>query len=61
MQRVADGTVKTQLFLLKIDTLEEDLSSRTGSLSLRNAHASSGSYRPPKRQRFGGPDPMDLS
>ena len=28
---------------------------------MTQAHASSSTYRPPRRQEFGGPEPMDLS
>ena len=62
MQGLTDGPVKTHLFRLELDTLEEAISvAEQEDFSLRQAQASSSSYRPPRRQEYGGPEPMDLS
>ena len=62
MQGLTDGPVKTHLFHLELDSLEEAISvAEQEDLSLRQAQASSSSYRPPRRQEYGGPEPMDLS
>ena len=56
MQGLADVPVKTYLFHLELDTLEEAISvAEQEDFRLRQAHASSGSYRPPRRQEVGGP------
>ena len=52
MQGIVDGPVKTHLFRLELDILEEAISvAEQEDFSLRQAHASSGSYRPPRRQK----------
>ena len=62
MQGLTDGPVKTHLFRLELDTLEEAISvAEQEDFSLRQAQASSSSYRPPRLQEYGGPEPMDLS
>ena len=62
MQGLTDGPVKTHLFRLELDTLEEAISvAEQEDFSLRQAQASSSSYRPPRRHELGGPEPMDLS
>ena len=62
MQGLADGPVKTHLFRVELNTLEEAISvAEQEDFSMRQAHASSVSYRPPRRQEVGGPEPMDLS
>ena len=62
MQGLADGPVKTHLFRLELETLEQAISvAEQEDFSLRQAHASSASYRQPRRQEVGGPEPMDLS
>ena len=61
MQGLADGPVKTHLFRLELDTLEEAISvAKQEGFRLRQAHASSVSYCPPRRQKVGAPEPMDL-
>ena len=62
MQGLADGPVKTHMFRLELDTLEQAISvAEQEDFTLRQAHASSASYRQPRRQEVGGPEPMDLS
>ena len=62
MQGLADDPVKTHLFRVELNTLEEAISvAEQEDFSMRQAHASSVSYRPPRRQEVGGPEPMDLS
>ena len=52
MRGLAAGPVKIHLFRLELDTLEEAiLVAEQEDFSLRQAHASSGSYRPPRRQK----------
>ena len=59
MQGLADGPVKTHLFRLELDKLEESIAvAEQEDFSMRQAHASLGSYRPPRRQEVGGPEPM---
>ena len=61
MQGLADGPVRNHLFRLELDTLEQEISAaEQEGFSMRQAHASSSSYRPPRRQETGGPEPMDL-
>ena len=61
MQGLADGPVKTHLFRLELDTLEEAIAVvEQEDFSMRQAHASSDSYRPPRRQEVEGPEPMDI-
>ena len=61
MQILVDGPVKTHLFRLELDTLEEEISAaEQEDFSLRQAHASSLSYLPPIRQEVEGPETMDL-
>ena len=61
MQGIPDGPVKTHLFRLELDTLEESIAvAEQENFSMRQAHAISGSYRPPRRQEVGGPEPMDI-
>ena len=62
MQGLTDGPVKTHFFRLELDTLEEAISvAKQEDFRLRQAQASSSSYRPPRRQEYGGPEPMELS
>uniref|UniRef100_A0AAV1U007 Retrotransposon gag domain-containing protein n=1 Tax=Peronospora matthiolae TaxID=2874970 RepID=A0AAV1U007_9STRA len=61
MQGLADGPVKTHLFRLEIDSLEQAISiAEQEDFSLRQARASSTSYRPPRRYDSGSPEPMEL-
>ena len=61
MQGLTDGSVKTYLFPLEFGTLEEKIRDAEQELfSIQQAHVSSNSYRPPSRQKIGGPKPMDL-
>uniref|UniRef100_A0AAV1U1I4 CCHC-type domain-containing protein n=1 Tax=Peronospora matthiolae TaxID=2874970 RepID=A0AAV1U1I4_9STRA len=61
MQGLADVPVKTHLFRLELDSLEQAISiSEQEDFSLRQARASSTSYRQPRRYDNGGPEPMEL-
>uniref|UniRef100_A0AAV1TJ34 CCHC-type domain-containing protein n=1 Tax=Peronospora matthiolae TaxID=2874970 RepID=A0AAV1TJ34_9STRA len=61
MQGLADGPFKTHLFRLELDSLEQAISiAEQEDFSLRQARASSTSYRPPRRYDNGGPEPMKL-
>uniref|UniRef100_A0AAV1TGG1 CCHC-type domain-containing protein n=1 Tax=Peronospora matthiolae TaxID=2874970 RepID=A0AAV1TGG1_9STRA len=61
MQGLADGPVKTHLFRLELDSLEQAISiAEQEDFSLRQARASSTSYRQPRRYDSGGPEPMEL-
>ena len=61
MQGLTDVPVTTYLFRLELDTLEEAISvAEHEDVSVKQAHVSSNSYRPPRRQESGGPEPMDL-
>jgi hypothetical protein len=57
-----DGPIKTHLFREYPRTLEEAIRlSLQEDFSLRQAYVHSSSYRPPRREESGGPEPMDLS
>ncbi|CAI5711096.1 unnamed protein product [Peronospora effusa] len=59
---LTDGPVKTHLFRLELESLDQAISAaEQEDFSLQQAHVHSGSYRPPRRQEGGGPEPMDLS
>ena len=59
---LTDGPVKTHLFRLELESLDQAISAaEQEDFSLQQAHVHSGSYRPPRRQDGGGPEPMDLS
>ena len=59
---LADGPVKTHLFRLELESLDQAISiAEQEDFSLKQAFVHSGSYRPPRRQDYGGPEPMDLS
>ena len=61
MKGLIDVPVKTYLFPLQINTLEEAIRvAEQEDFSVRQAHASSNSYRPSRRQENGGPEPMHL-
>uniref|UniRef100_A0AAV1UJV4 CCHC-type domain-containing protein n=1 Tax=Peronospora matthiolae TaxID=2874970 RepID=A0AAV1UJV4_9STRA len=61
MQGLADGPVKTHLFWLELDSLEQAVSiAEQEDFSLRQARARSTSYRQPRRYDSGGPEPMEL-
>uniref|UniRef100_A0AAV1ULD5 Retrotransposon gag domain-containing protein n=1 Tax=Peronospora matthiolae TaxID=2874970 RepID=A0AAV1ULD5_9STRA len=61
MQGLADGPVKNHLFRLELDSLERAISiAEQENFSLRQARASSTSYRPPGRYDSGSPEPMKL-
>ena len=61
MQGLTDGPVRTNIFRLEFDTLEEAIRvAEQEDFSVNQAHVSSNSYRPPRRQESGGPEPMDL-
>uniref|UniRef100_A0AAV1VHV4 CCHC-type domain-containing protein n=1 Tax=Peronospora matthiolae TaxID=2874970 RepID=A0AAV1VHV4_9STRA len=61
MQGLADGPVKTHLFRFELDSLEQAISiAEQEDFSLRQARASSTSYRQPRRYDSGGPETMEL-
>ena len=61
MEGLTDGPVKTYLFRLEFNTLEEAIRvAEQEDFSEKQAHANSNSYRPSRRQENGGPEPMDL-
>uniref|UniRef100_A0AAV1TLY9 Retrotransposon gag domain-containing protein n=1 Tax=Peronospora matthiolae TaxID=2874970 RepID=A0AAV1TLY9_9STRA len=61
MHGLADGPVKTHLFRLELDSLAQAISIvEQEDFSLRQARASSTSYRQPRRYDSGGPKPMKL-
>ena len=61
MRGHVDGPIRNYLFRLKLDTLEQAISSaEQEDFSMRQAHASSSSYRPPRRKETGGSEPMDI-
>ena len=61
MQGLTDGPVKTYLFRLEFNTLEEARRvAEQEDFSVKQAHANSNSYRSSRRQENGGPEPMDL-
>ena len=61
IQGLVDGPVRNYLFHLELDTLEQAISdAEQEDFSMRQAHSSSSSYRPPRRKETGGPEPMDL-
>ena len=61
MQGLADEPVRDHLFRLELNTLEQAISAvEQEDVSMGQAHASSSSYRPPRRKKTGGPEPMDL-
>uniref|UniRef100_A0AAV1UXZ5 CCHC-type domain-containing protein n=1 Tax=Peronospora matthiolae TaxID=2874970 RepID=A0AAV1UXZ5_9STRA len=61
IQGLADGPVKTHLFRLELDSLEQAISiAEQEDFSLRQARANSTSYRQPRRYDSGGPEPMEL-
>ena len=58
---LADGPVKTHLFRLELESLDQAIAiAEQEDFSLNQAYVHSGSYRPPRRQEVGGPEPMDL-
>ena len=61
MQGLTDGPVKTYLFRLEFNTLEEAIRvAEQEDFSVKQAHANLNSYRPSRRQENEGPEPMDL-
>ena len=61
MQGLTDGSVRTYLFRLEFDTLGETFRVvEQEDFSVKQAHVSSNSYRPPRRQENRGPEPMDI-
>uniref|UniRef100_A0AAV1U1C7 CCHC-type domain-containing protein n=1 Tax=Peronospora matthiolae TaxID=2874970 RepID=A0AAV1U1C7_9STRA len=61
VQGLADGPVKTHLFRLELDSLEQAISiAEQEDFSLRQARASSTSYRQSRRYDNGDPEPMEL-
>uniref|UniRef100_A0AAV1V3R3 Retrotransposon gag domain-containing protein n=1 Tax=Peronospora matthiolae TaxID=2874970 RepID=A0AAV1V3R3_9STRA len=61
MQGLVDGPVKTHLFRLELGSLERAIFiAEQEDFSLRQARASSTSYRPPRRYDSGSPEPMEL-
>ena len=61
MQGLADGPVRDRLFCLELETLEQAiLAAELVELDMRQAHASLGSYRRPRRQETGGPERTDF-
>ena len=60
MQGLTDGPVKTYLFRLEFDTLEEAIRvTEQEDFSMKQAYANSNSYLPSRRQENGGPEPID--
>uniref|UniRef100_A0AAV1TS59 Retrotransposon gag domain-containing protein n=1 Tax=Peronospora matthiolae TaxID=2874970 RepID=A0AAV1TS59_9STRA len=58
---LVDGPVKTYMLREDFHTLEKAIAyAEQGDFSLRQSHANSSNYRPPRRQETGGPEPMDL-
>ena len=58
---LADGPVRTHLFRLELETLDEAIQvAEQEDFSLRQAQTSHQPYRPMRRQVAGGPEPMDL-
>ena len=61
MQVLTDCPVRTYLFRLEFDTLEEAICvAEQEDFSVKQDDVSSNSYRFPRRQENGGPEPMDL-
>ena len=61
MQGLTDGPVKTYLFRMEFNTLEEAIRvAEQEDFSVKQAHTNSNSYRPSRRQENGGPEPMNL-
>ena len=62
MHGLTDGPSRTYLFRLGFDTLEEAAIRVTEQedFIVKQAHLSSNSYRPLRRQESGGPKPMEL-
>ena len=61
MQGLDEGPVLNDMFRLELNTLEDAISAaEQEDFSMRQARASSSSYRPPRRQETGCPEPMDL-
>ena len=61
MQGLTAGLVRTYIFQLEFDTLEEAIRVAVQEdFSVKQDHVSSSSYRPPMQQESGGPEPMDL-
>ena len=62
MKGLMDGPIKTHLFREYPETMEEAITvSLQEAFSLKQAHIHSSSYRPPRKEAGGGPEPMDLS
>ena len=56
MQGLTEGIVKTYLFRLEFDTLEEAIRvSKQEDYSVKQVHVNSNSYRPPRRHRTDRP------
>ena len=59
---LADGPVKTYLFRLELETLDDAIAiALQEDFSLQQAFVHSSAYRPPRRSDSGGPEAMDLS
>ena len=61
LQGLSDGPVRNHLFRVELSSLEEAIATAVQEdFSVRQAHTSLASYRPPRRVEAGGPEPMDL-
>ena len=61
MKWISDEPVRNDLLRLYLDTLEHAIAATEQEyFSMRQAHAISRSYRPPRRQETGGPEPIGL-
>uniref|UniRef100_A0AAV1TQC2 Retrotransposon gag domain-containing protein n=1 Tax=Peronospora matthiolae TaxID=2874970 RepID=A0AAV1TQC2_9STRA len=58
---LVDGLLKTYMFRMGFHTLEKAIAyAEPEDFSLRQSQANSSNYRPTRRQKTGGPEPMDL-
>jgi hypothetical protein len=59
---LVDGPIKTYLFREYPQTMEDAISlSLQEEFSLKQAYVHSSSFRPPRKDTGGGPEPMDIS
>ena len=62
IQGLVDKTVRTHLFRLELETLDQAISvAEQEALSLYQAQTNSKTYRPVRRQEIGCTEPMDFS
>uniref|UniRef100_A0AAV1TP26 Uncharacterized protein n=1 Tax=Peronospora matthiolae TaxID=2874970 RepID=A0AAV1TP26_9STRA len=58
---LVDGPVKTYMFQEDFHTLEKAIAyAEQEDFSLRQSQANSSNYHPTRRQKTGGPEPMDV-